>query len=455
MKKKNPFSDSGLEFIGRERELSMLNESIKRGRSVVLYAPLGEGKTTLFDKCCSKYKYSEKYVVMRCDLMGTSNMSDFIARLIKSMQAFTTRTAFNTFISFLKSIKTVISFDQLTGVPVLNIEISPDATETTLEQIKNYIESSSKQYILYIDEFQQIVQYPDNNAEALLQSFFSSLSNLVCVFSGSQNRIVKEILTTKMSSFYSNLTIIELSSLDCLEYTKFVVEQFNTNNVTVNKEIVESVYGLLEGSTLYMQLLFSNLYSKVDSGSVITFDIVDSEINDILSERELTYKYDYMKCTDRQKEYLVKLAHDLQPTERAYARARSKFINNEKVSCKDQRYYINDKFFRVWLRKHFPLDKEESASDNHEYRTSSQNPITKEDRNHLVISLAYLTALEWSRSNEKALLIQFKEILSSSIFCPNSPRFETIKKYLIDRKEASLDSKMEDEIKQYINEIKS
>ena len=455
MKKKNPFSDSGLEFIGRERELSMLNESIKRGQSVVLYAPLGEGKTTLFKKCCSKYKYSKKYVVMRCDLTGTSNMSDFIARLINTMQAFTTRTAFNTFISYLKSIKPVFSFDQLAGVPILNIEISPDATETTLEQIKNYIESSSKQYILYIDEFQQIVQYPDNNAEALLQSFFSSLPNLVCVFSGSQNRLVKEILTTKMSSFYSNLTIIELSSIDCLEYSKYVVEQFNTNNVTVNKEIVESVYSLLEGSTLYMQLLFSNLYSKVDSGSVITSDIVDSEINDILSERELTYKYYYMKCSDRQKEYLVKLAHDIQPTGRAFARPQSKFIKDEKVSCKNQRYYINDKFFRVWLRTHFPLDNEESASNNSEYGASSQNPISKEERDNLVISLAYLTAIEWPRSNEKALLIQLKEILTSSIFCPNSPRFKTIKKYLINRVEASLDPKMVDEIKQYINEIKS
>ena len=392
---------------------------------------------------------------MRCDLKGTGNMSDFIACLIKSMQTHTTGTTLNMFISLLKSITPVISIDRLTGTPTFKIEISPDASETTLEKIKNYIKSSSKQYILYIDEFQEIVQYPDNNAEALLQSFFSSLPNLVCVISGSQNRLVKEILTTKMSSFYSNLTIIELSSIDCLEYTKFVVEQFNTNNVTVNNEIVESVYGLLEGSTFYMQLLFSNLYSKVDSGSVITFDIVDSEINDILSERELTYKYYFKKCSDRQREYLVKLAHDIQPTGRAFARPQSKFIKEEKVSCKNQRYYINDKFFRVWLRTHFPLENEESASNNSEYGASSQNPISKEERDNLVISLAYLTALNWSRSNEKALLIKLMEILRSDIYCPNSPRFGTINKYLIDREEASLDSNIIDEIKQYIKEIKS
>lgn len=455
MKRKNPFSYSSLEFIGREKELSLLNESINRGQSVVLYAPLGEGKTTLFNKCCSKYKYSKKYVIMRCDLMGTNNMSDFIECLIKSMQIHTTGTTLNTFISFLKSITPVISIDSSTGTPVFNIEISPDASETTLEKIKNYIKSSSKQYLLYIDEFQQIVHYPDNNAEALLQSFFSSLPNLVCVLSGSQNRIVKEILSTKMSSFYSSLTIIELSSIDCQEYTRFVVEQFKTNNVTVNNEIVESVYDLLEGSTLYMQRLFSNLYSKVDSGSAITSEIVDTEINDILSEKELTYKYDFIKCSPRQKEYLIKLAHGIQPTGRAYARPQSKFINDEKVSCKDQKYYINDKFFRVWLRKRSPLDNEESACNNQECGVGAQNPISKEDRNHLVISLAYLTALEWSRSNEKALLLQLKEILTSSIVCPNSPRFETIKKYLIDREEASLDSKMADEIKQYINDIKS
>lgn len=455
MKRNDPFSLFGFEFIGREKELSLLNESIKRGQSIVLYAPLGEGKTALFKECCSRYKYSKKYVVMRCDLYGTCNMSGFIGRLIQSMKPFTTNTASNLFLSLLNSFRLDINYSFL-GIPELRFSFSPKETETTLKQIKQIIESSSKKYLLYIDEFQEIDNYPDNNAAALLQSFFSSLPNLVCVISGSQNRMVKEILTTKMSSFYLNMTIIELAPIDCQVYVKFVVEKFKQKNVNIDKETVEAVYNQLEGSLISMQELFSNLYSKVDSGSMITSETIESEINSILSERALSYKYLLMRSTSLQMEYLVHLAHDIQPTEKKYIQARSKFVKEGKVSCVDNRYYFNNKFFRLWLRKQFHLsNNEESDITNSGCVSSPQKPISKRERDNLLISLAYLSAIEWPRSNEKALLIQLKEILTSGIFCPNSLRFLKIKKYLINREEASLDSNMVSEIKQYIKDIKS
>lgn len=457
MKRSNPFSING-DFIGRERELALLNDSIKRGQSVVLYAPLGEGKTTLFNKCCSKYKYSKNYVVMSCNLMATGNMNDFTTCLINSMKPFTTEMANKSFIGFLKSIKPQLSidFDSMIGTPSYNIAFCPEESETTLEQIKHYIESSSKQYILYIDEFQQIIHYPDNNAEALLQSFFSSVSNLVCVFSGSRNRMLKEMFITRMSSFYSKLTIIELSPIDCLDYAEFVVKQFKRNDVTIDEEIVEAVYNLLEGSTLYMQRLFSDLYSKVAPGDTITSEVIESELEAIVSENFSAYNFALMNYTARQKEYIVKLAHDIQPTGKAYAKVQAYFIKNEKISYKNQRYYINDKFLRVWLRKQFPLiSNGESGSHLLECRVDSQDSISKEDRDCLSISLAYLTALEWSRSNERALLTQLKEVLTGSIPCPNSRRFHKIKKYFANRNEASLDSDMANEIKKYINEVLS
>ena len=322
----NPFSIGG-EFIGRERELALLNESIRRGQSVVLYAPLGEGKTTLFNKCCSKYKYSKDYVVMGCDLCGTQNMSEFTTRLINSLQHFTTEKANSLFLGLLKSIKTQLSIDPITGTPSINIVFSPEESKTTLEKIKHCIQSSSKQYLLYIDEFQEIINYPDNNAEALLQSFFSSVPNLVCVFSGSQNRILREMFITRMSSFYSKLTIIELSPIDCLDYVEFVVKQFKRNKITIDEEIVVDVYNLLEGSTLYMQRLFSNLYSKVATGDTITSEVIEAEFNAILSERDSSYNFAFMNYTTQQKEYLTKLANDIQPTGRAYAKVQEEFFS--------------------------------------------------------------------------------------------------------------------------------
>lgn len=451
MKRNDPFSLVGFEFIGRERELSLLNESIKKRQSIVLYAPPGEGKTALFKECCSRYKYSEKYVVIHCDLYATCNMSEFLACLVKSMNHVAVTLAF---LRFLKSIKAEIRLDPLSSSPSIDISFNSNVGMTALEEIKHYIESSPKQYLLYIDEFQQVAKYPDNNAVGVLQSFFSSLPNLVCVISGSRNRTLKELLTTKMSSFYASLTIIELLPINCLDYSEFVVKQFKRINVTVGEDIVEAVYNLLEGSIMYLQRFFSNLFSIVESGNIITFDTIDSEINNILSDRAILYDYIFKEFTPRQKEYIVKLAHGIQTSGSASYLANKTLVERGIVSRIDN--IILDKFFRVWLLKQHPLlNKEGSTNNNNIYKLSCLNPISKDDRENLLISLAYLSAIEWPRSNEKALLIQLKEILASDFFCPNSLRFLKIKKYLINREEASLDSNMVSEIKQYIKDIKS
>ncbi len=451
MKRKNPFSNSGLEFIGRERELSLMNESIKRGQSIVLYAPRGEGKTALFDKCCSQYNYSKKFVVMRCDLLCTCNMSDFVGLLIKSMKPFTIK---NNLLEFLTNIVPEISFDPIHGEYSFNIGIRPDSSKETLEKIKHYIQSSSKQYLLFIDEFQEIDNYPEKNTEALLQSFFNSLPNLVCVISGSQNRMVKRILE-KMSSFYSNLSIIEISPLNCLDYAEFVVKQFKQNNVTIDEKTVEAIYNLLEGSPLYMQLFFSNLYSSVESGSNISFDAIDSEFNFILSEKEFIYNCLLTNCTSRQKEFLINLAYGNKLKGSEYYYVQSRLIEVDIVSCKDEKYYINDKFFKVWLRKKFPLLSNEKSTSDTDYLLTSQIPISKQDRDRLFFSLAYLTAKGWPYPDERAILVQLREILASNIFCPNNLRFHKIMRYLINREEASLDSNMVEEIKLYIKSINS
>ena len=454
-KTKNPFNNlkRDLELIGRKRELSLLNESIKRGQNIVIYAPRGEGKTALFNQLCSQYNSSNEYVVMRCDLMQTRNMNDFVQCLIKSLKPF---KIIKDFLNILHNAVPRISFDPLGGYSI-DIDLSPDSSATStevLEEIKQYIQTSSKKYLLLIDEFQDIENYPDKNADVILQSLVSSLPNLICVMSSCEKRMIERLLSNKKSSFYSKLAIIELSPIDCLDYAEFVVEQFKRNNISIDEKTVEVVYNIMGGSPLFMESLFSNLFSSVEPGSNITFDTIDSEFKLILSEREFIYNHLFSNCSSRQKEYLINLAHEIRLKGSTNYITQKQLVKMDLVSEKDQRYYINDSFFRLWLRSNFPLSNNEESESNTDYMLPSQIPISKQDRDRLYISLVYLTEINWTFADERALLVQLKEILAKDYFCPNNLQFQKIKRYLINREETSLDPNIKQEIKLYIERVK-
>ena len=68
-------------------------------------------------------------------------------------------------------IRPVISFDPNTGAPTLqiNIQTAEDA-DKSLQKIFAYLKNSGKKIVIAIDEFQQIINYPEKNVEAVLRT---------------------------------------------------------------------------------------------------------------------------------------------------------------------------------------------------------------------------------------------------------------------------------------------
>lgn len=65
----------------------------------------------------------------------------------------------------------MFTFDELTGVPKVTIDVAPAEEENTLKEIFEYLGSSEKRCYIAIDEFQQIAEYPEKGVEALLRSY--------------------------------------------------------------------------------------------------------------------------------------------------------------------------------------------------------------------------------------------------------------------------------------------
>ena len=78
--------------------------------------------------------------------------------------------------SFFKSCRPVISADEITGMPSVTLDFIPERSEETLKEIFTYLNQSGVECYIAIDEFQQIMEYPEKGVEGLLRSYGNSYS---------------------------------------------------------------------------------------------------------------------------------------------------------------------------------------------------------------------------------------------------------------------------------------
>ncbi len=74
-----------------------------------------------------------------------------------------------------------------------------------MKQIFEYLGQSGKRCCIAIDEFQQILNFPESGVEALIRSYIQFLPNVYFVFSGSQQHMMEEMFLSAPLSVVLNL----------------------------------------------------------------------------------------------------------------------------------------------------------------------------------------------------------------------------------------------------------
>ena len=180
---KNPFTTSGYVssryFCDRERESSELIREITNGNNVALISTRRMGKTGLILHCFHNKKIEKEYYTFFIDIYATKSLKDFVYSMSKvilnGLKPFG-KKALECFWNSVKSLQAGITFDPV-GNPSFNLQLGDiRTTETTLGEIFDYLERADKPCIVAIDEFQQIMSYPEKNVEALLRTHIQHLT---------------------------------------------------------------------------------------------------------------------------------------------------------------------------------------------------------------------------------------------------------------------------------------
>ena len=314
----NPFIIKGAipaeYFCDRVKETEILTNHIHNGRNVVLTAPRRIGKTGLIANCFQTPKWEEEYYVFFIDILETSSLRDLTFSL--GRQIFETlkpqsKQMVDLFVQTVRSISGEFGYDILTGMPKFTLSLGAIRNpEYTLAEIFEYINQADKRCLIAIDEFQQIVHYPEKNIEAILRTHIQHCTNADFIFAGSERHILEEMFNLPSRPFYASTANMNLEAISQDIYTEFVLAHFQEFNKNIEATSVEYVYRMFDGNTYCMQKVMNVAFAMTEENELCTQTIVEQAINDILSENERNYKNRLSLLTPKPKELLIAIAKE-------------------------------------------------------------------------------------------------------------------------------------------------
>lgn len=364
----NPFITYGYEsaeyFCDRNEETSTLTSLLVNGNHVALISPRRMGKTGLLRHCFAQSQMQEKYNIFLIDIYATKNLQDFVFQMGRSIVLRLKtrgRDAIDRFLSFVTSLRTGISFDGQ-GNASWNLGVGEIKTPSfTLEEIFNYLKESDKRCIVAIDEFQAIVDYPEQNVEEMLRTYVQDCRNAVFVFSGSQKHMMSEMFSSPARPFYQSTSMMFLKPVALPEYETFAKRHFEKAKKHIADGVVKAIYERFEGTTWYLQKVLNQLFATSDNVKV---DDVDKAVTQIIMQNEEAYKDTLFQLTVRQRDLLVAIGHEgkasqitgMQFVKRHHLSSASSvqkaaqiLVEKQLLTHQQGVYEIYDKFLSEWL----------------------------------------------------------------------------------------------------------
>ena len=368
----NPFLIVGYQgpeyFCDREKETEVILSALHNGRNITLVSPRRMGKTGLIKNVF--YTLQEKEKNAKCfylDIFSTQNLREFVALLGREILGkldSLSQSTLKTLLSFFKSCRPVITMDALSGIPSVSLDIVPSKEEETLKEIFDYLRQSGRECYLAIDEFQQIMEYPEKGVEGLLRSYIQFLPNVHFIFSGSKKHLMEYIFFSIKRPFYQSTQKLFLDKISKEVYFSFAHSFFEKEGKELPEEIFDKVYTWVDGHTWYVQYLLNRLFALPEK--TLSPELLDSLMMEILQEEEYTYQTYFQLLTFNQTQLLKAIAkegivrevnaaafikkYDLKAVSSVNTSLRI-LIDKEFILRQPDGYIVYDRFMSIWLSR--------------------------------------------------------------------------------------------------------
>jgi len=306
-------------FCDRKSELDQLISNIQGGNSTTLIALRRLGKTALIRHLFHHLR--SKYITIYMDILPTESLGDMLNQLSTAIASeYSEKSPLGKKVwHMIKSLRPVITYDALSGTPLISIKSTPDESRETIAELFSILEEQSKPVVIAIDEFQQILEYPEKQTDAWLRSRVQQLRNVSFIFSGSQQHLMTDMFANPERPFYRSTQFMKMGKLNEEAYRDFILKKFREHSKSISEEIVAEILKWTDVHTYYVQLLCNRVF--LSSGKQVTTESWKEEASKILKEQEFVFFGYRGMLTKPQWELLKAIAMDgkvFKPTSSAF-----------------------------------------------------------------------------------------------------------------------------------------
>lgn len=353
-------------FCDREQETHDLIDAVSNGRNVTLLSPRRMGKTGLIQNAFHRLRAEGVWTPIYVDVFAARSLAEFVRRLgaavIGSMDS-NAEKALASATRFFRSFRPVLSVDPVTGAQSYSFTLDPANAEATLKECFDYLARDGRRAVVAIDEFQQIAEFPEKGTEALLRSYIQFLPHTRFIFAGSKRHLMAEMFSAPKRPFYNSTQMFPLGVIPRDAYFAFAERHMRAGGVALTRSVFDSVYGLFDGVTWYVQAVLNRLYGFRSAGT----DDVARAVERIVAENA----YYYGNLLETLPEGSIRLLKALaaegkvrEVTAGAFMARHGLHANSSvKISLvklldaglvsrsDDLCYHVDDRFFALWLTR--------------------------------------------------------------------------------------------------------
>ncbi len=287
----NPFITTGYAgpawFCDRKEESAALLGHLKNGQSVTLTSIRRMGKTGLVRHVLAQLP--KEFRGFYADIQPAEGLNDLLNILATALLAGLPEksTAGKALWEFIRSLRPTLTFDHLSGIPQVSIDSKPDRTPPQIMSLLEFLEKQPYRAVVAIDEFQQIVNFPEKNTDAWLRSVIQKLRNVVFIFCGSQQHLMTELFTSPSRPFYRSTSFLKLDRIPQAEYKAFIIKQFRDSQRQVPDNVAAGMLDWAKGQTYYVQLICNRVFGTGVAG--VTEELWQEEARKLVSEAETVF----------------------------------------------------------------------------------------------------------------------------------------------------------------------
>lgn len=371
-KPSNPFVLSGyhspIYFCDREEELVWLIEQIHNERNMVLLSWRRMGKTSLVSHLFHHLEKEKKADGILVDLLGTSTMEEAnkrIASAIVHRFGDLKNGLAPALLKLLGSIGATIGIDPMNGMPQVTFSMSNSGQSIpgSLEALGRFLESRKKPVVICLDEFQQITNYSNANAEAIFRSWMQDFPMIRFIFSGSHRHMMMSMFSTESRPFYRSVQIKPLEPLIAEKYAPFIQSFFTKANKKLDGALLDKIFEWTKMQTYYVQLVCNKLFAKAEQ---INNDMLGEVFNEIIAQEVPVFSNYQQLFTNFQWKLLIALAKTEETENPLSKKFLSQFdlgaassvssalktlIKTEFVIYENNKYMLHDTLLMRWLQQ--------------------------------------------------------------------------------------------------------